>query len=162
MRLSGKKIIFLDIDGVLNSQDFYASDRYDRTKSRLEYESMLDPHAIKRLNEIIERTGAYLVLSSTWRLRFRSKYARTDIQEFFSKAGIKGTFLGRTTTKWDRFRGNQIQQWLDDQRGEPESFIILDDDSDMVHLSQHLVHCKNQHGLTDEVVEKAITRLGEK
>lgn len=53
------KLIFLDIDGVLNYEGY---ERFTRMGTRF-----VDPVLIKRLKKIIDRTGAKVVLSSTWR-----------------------------------------------------------------------------------------------
>ena len=53
------KLIFLDIDGVLNYEGY---ERFTRSGTRF-----VDPVLIKRLKKIIDRTGAKVVLSSTWR-----------------------------------------------------------------------------------------------
>lgn len=56
-----RKIIFLDIDGVLNS-----ADHLDHTKHCNGY-SDISPKKVKLLKKIVDRTGAEIVLSSTWR-----------------------------------------------------------------------------------------------
>lgn len=53
------KLIFLDIDGVLNYEGY---ERLTRSGTRF-----VDPILIKRLKKIIDCTGAKVVLSSTWR-----------------------------------------------------------------------------------------------
>ena len=55
-------------------------------------------------------------------------------------------------------RGIEIQTWLDENPG-VEKFIILDDDSDMVHLMPHLLQTDGEFGLTNEIADKAIKRL---
>ena len=56
-----RKIIFLDIDGVLNSMDYF-----EQTKDCKGY-TEINPEKVKLLKEIVDRTGAEIVLSSTWR-----------------------------------------------------------------------------------------------
>ena len=53
-----KKIIFLDIDGVLNSET------YDKNRTA----GAIDPECAKRLNRIIKETNADIVISSSWKL----------------------------------------------------------------------------------------------
>lgn len=52
-----RKIIFLDIDGVLNSIDYFA-----QTKGCKGY-TEINPEKVKLLKEIVDRTGAQIVLS---------------------------------------------------------------------------------------------------
>jgi hypothetical protein len=59
-------------------------------------------------------------------------------------------------------RGQEIQAWLDGAPRygiEVESFVILDDDSDMVHLADRLVKTSFETGLLDEHVDRAIAML---
>jgi HAD domain in Swiss Army Knife RNA repair proteins len=52
------KIIFLDIDGVLNCR---------KTPNPRKLPYIVDRKLLKRLVRLIERTGAKVVLTSTWR-----------------------------------------------------------------------------------------------
>lgn len=55
-----KKVIFLDIDGVLNSENFFKKQERNNDKEKtLEtyLYSMLDDEAFERLRTIIEKTG---------------------------------------------------------------------------------------------------------
>ena len=60
------KIIFLDFDGVLNPpNDVIRGTSYDFTETKF------GPKAVINLNKILSETGAYIVVSSTWRkMRF--------------------------------------------------------------------------------------------
>lgn len=53
------KVIFLDVDGVLNSQDLF-----ERCGEEL---VPIDEENIRYLKEIVDATGAQIVLSSSWR-----------------------------------------------------------------------------------------------
>ena len=146
------KLIFLDVDGVLNSRESFHK-AYVDGKARTLYH--VDPDMVARLNKITDTTGAKLVLSSVWRY---SKWP--TVRQVFRKAGMTGKFVGKTprTIGNDR-RGTDIQRWLDENKKPIESFIIIDDDSDMEHLMHRLVHTTNEKGLEDKHIEKAITLL---
>ncbi len=75
-----EKIIFLDFDGVLNSQLWYI-----RTKGNREIDD-LDTEAIGFLNTLIKNTGAKVVVSSTWRLN----KTVDELQEILNRNGFKG------------------------------------------------------------------------
>ena len=62
------KIIFLDIDGVLNSI------AYEREKAP--EQSFIDESRLPLVAQIVRKTGAAIVLSSTWRI-----YWKEDISE---------------------------------------------------------------------------------
>ena len=54
------KVIFLDVDGVLNSQQLFEKCEDDQLIS-------VDEDNIKNLKTIVDATGAKIVLSSSWR-----------------------------------------------------------------------------------------------
>jgi hypothetical protein len=141
------KIIFLDIDGVLNSINYYVS----LFKIDVLPDDRLDPHSIDLFNKIIDCTGASIVLSSTWRLG----KSVSEIQDIFDKHHIHGHVIGLTPDT-DKARGYQIQQWIDESNIIIDSFIIIDDDSDMYHLTNHLIKTSIKEGLTEDSVRAAI------
>lgn len=149
------KLIFLDIDGVLNSQYMYA----DRDDEIIDSKGgKLSKRCIKLLNNITEDTGAKIVLSSTW---------RTDkgVESFLCDAGIAGEIIGKTPYIGDRWalRGNEILAWIKENSGligkqyhEYHSFIILDDDSDMLYWQrENFFHTDAYAGLTPNIAYKA-------
>lgn len=142
------KVIFLDIDGVLNNQEVFKRKKEIR---------VWDEKCIDRLNRITEETGAKIVISSTWR---RSNDFYSAIK---NEMGITGEIIGKTPDYLPRgepeiYRGDEIQAWLDENPN-VKKFIILDDDSDMAHLMFHLLQTETKIGLTDEHAEEAIRRL---
>lgn len=54
------KVIFLDVDGVLNSRDWLVN-------NRVRTENSVNQEKVKLLMEIVQKTNAEVVLSSTWR-----------------------------------------------------------------------------------------------
>ncbi len=158
------KVLFLDIDGVLTSHAYWRS-----TGRQISLHD-LDRKAVTRLNSVLDRTGAMVVVTSTWRLHFN----RVELQERLDRYGFTGTVLSATGTGKDRKekRGLEIQAWLDnpryankDSRHYVERFAIVDDDTDMAHLLPILVQTHmhgDDGGLQDEHVEKLVARLGEK
>ena len=143
------KIIFLDIDGVLNSEKWY-KERFDKNLyPNLEGYPLceFDPLAIEQLNVLTDKTNAKIVISSTWRI------GRTidELKNIFNKVGIKGEIIGVTphltfNDGWGVDRGNEIKRWIDlncirwwdkmfsekDKDIILESYVILDDDGDML------------------------------
>ena len=160
------KIIFLDIDGCLNSQT--SMKKNGEEKNNIEDDTPTT-EAIARLNKIVEATNAKVVISSTW----RHGVSYHMMQRYLSVLGFKGKIIGNTP-RLDSYRGTEILCWLLEHKSkiiknadstwyqykEPiESFVILDDDSDMESLSNHLVHINNMVGLLDSDVDKAIEVL---
>ena len=59
------KIIFLDIDGVLNTKYWYS--QMDRNTPKDQYGYMFDPISVGNLAKIVRETGADIVISSSWK-----------------------------------------------------------------------------------------------
>lgn len=136
------KIIFLDIDGVLNHERFYKErfeKRYDEGAIAYPY-SEIDPESVSNLNVLIKETGAKVVISSTWR-HSGIDYC-LDALKFH---GFDGEIIGATPDlrSNDSLRGNEILKWVKDNKdlvGEYYNFteyVILDDDSDMLYWQRN-------------------------
>lgn len=149
------KIIFLDIDGVLNYYDCWLRSENQNTQD------VWDEDCVNELNRIINETGAKVVISSTWRL-----YPELD-QLIENDIGIKeGAIIGKTKDylpiirSEGTCRGDEIQDWLDNTDEVIESFVILDDDDDMRDLLPYLIQTSFYgRGLTKELADKAIEFL---
>ena len=154
------KIIFLDIDGVLN---------FNGCRDKIGGVYFVNDDKIKLLKEIIDRTDAKIVLSSTWRLGWfdRDHYMFTVNAEDFEKLEQKLKefdieFLSRTPLTKERYRGSEIELWLEKWNGEEvEKFVIIDDDSDMKPYMDRIVKTSFEVGLTKENVEMAVKMLNE-
>lgn len=148
------KVIFLDIDGVLNStRSCIALGGFGHLKPNItEDQAKLDPIALKLMRMLVEETGANVVISSSWRILAKS------ISEFdFLEMPVIGftPYLGS-------YRGDEIQQWLDNNL--TTQYVIIDDDSDM-HTDQmkNFVKCNFNYGFGADEFFKAYKILtGEK
>jgi hypothetical protein len=155
------KIIFLDIDGVLNSRQYitHMSDLFDDPKHQI------DPACVVRLNTITDTVGANIVVSSTWRKAFHSVY---QLQECIASYGITGKVVGMTPDFVAQqpsglyvaygHRGGEITAWMNDNLG-VDNYIVIDDESVMGH-GDRLIKTQFDTGLLDSHVEIAITMLG--
>jgi hypothetical protein len=148
------KVIFLDIDFVLNT---VFSER------RIYCYTFVDTRKVLRLRDIVERTGAQLVLSSTWRL------ADTPINKICYDA-LKAEFERVRCPVWvdctphfpGRKRQVEIYSWLQ-LHDEVENFVILDDaGEELTWYWDRLVLTNKFDGLNKERAEFAIKMLGEK
>lgn len=160
------KFLFLDIDGVLNSRAFLiaadkatspdAASHITPTQRDL---NMIDREAVKRVNRIVDATGAFIVISSTWR-QIRTL---VSLRKLLVRKGLRNWAVYSETPVLQKERGHEIQSWLNRRKKNVpiDSFVILDDDDDMVHLSSRLVRTDNETGLQDEHVEMAIKMLNE-
>lgn len=118
------KVIFLDIDGVLNSR------AYDKTRSLTE-QSNIDETRLPLVKKIVDETGARIVLSSTWREHWcaDTKLCDSDgvyINDVFAKFGLR--IYDKTPDLGHGFdRPDEITAWLKYAEEPIESFVILDD-----------------------------------
>lgn len=161
------KIIFLDIDGVLNVY----------CEGRDVFGCTFHKHFEDNLRWIIEQTGAKIVISSTWR------YSGLKVmQEMWISRDLAGEVIDITPNEVDVVkrgtcefydlveRGHEIQQWLDD-RTDVDSYVIIDDDNDMLKSQKDnfVLTVNNRdhedcvdmmgYGLTKKCAEKAIEIL---
>lgn len=141
------KIVFLDIDGVLNSDKFYRRRGEPDFKSEDEPPyplSEFDPESVGLLNKIINETNASIVVSSSWRIGRSIE----ELKELFNSVGIEGEIIGKTPSSLPRskygetVRGDEIKLWLSIFEGSfntenfknkgTVNYVILDDDNDML------------------------------
>lgn len=149
------KIIFLDFDGVLNSHKWIEANQHLFESGQLFMHKHLDHDAVARVDKICRETGAKVVISSTWR-RFNTL---PQLQAILKRHGFTGEVIS-TTPILGGPRGNEIARWLR-AAGPVESFVIIDDDSDMADLMDRLVRTTFDTGLQDEHVDTAISLLME-
>ena len=178
------KILFLDIDGVLATDkscelpripfpdDFHIPFNDGWTR--------LDESCIDRFNQIIDSTGAKIVLSSSWRLA-----GDEHVIDYLKSQGIDGDFIDYTPIHYyERYpendwnddvecwgigrrinnRREEISYWFEGcapivLRDEIESFVILDDERYMGDMSSSHVCTEESIGIQDCDVKKAIKIL---
>ena len=131
------KIIFLDVDGVLNS----VQDNFSWT-----IES--DKHLIL-LACIVRRTNAKIVVSSSWRNCSLLDTLKKRLNDFSMSIYDKTKDIGE--------RGLEIKDWLDNHN-DIESFVILDDEDFDIksYFPNNFVKIDEEVGLQKEDVEKCI------
>ena len=162
-----KKYIFLDMDGVIATPNHSG-----RMWS-------IDKSCEKRLGEILDRTGALIVLSSSWRKETVEDTVK-KMQEHNFKYCDK--IVGVTIRAYDHIkkgvhlsipRGVEIKQWLDtnvhsnngkdwDRKLKERDFnyVILDDDMDMLlEHKDNFVRTQSIIGITDKDVDRAVSIL---
>lgn len=149
------RIVFLDLDGVLNSQAWY--DRRGPHPPDLDYfDYAIDPETVEHLNRLCAATGARIVFSSTWRGDLSVRRIAAD----FLRVGCTARVIGKTPRLHGETRGTEIAAWLTIYRAGLETdFVILDDDGDMGLLLPRLIQTDRATGLTDADVDRAIAVL---
>jgi hypothetical protein len=181
------KIIFLDIDGVLNSEKAYLRGdckyvEWEWEDGTKENHQSFCPVSKLYINHLIKITEAKVVISSTWRhsgLDFMKKI--WEVEEMAGEIiGITPSFRG-DVDGYTMPRGCEIEKWLSDkgfihinwsvekqqdivEKSGIENYIIIDDDSDMLYSQRnHFVHVlpspRNKSGFNEEYLEQATLKL---
>lgn len=159
------KIIFLDIDGVLNSQNtFRDNHEYSNLFCKIYNGSMedivtykmldIDLDKVFMLRDICNLTGAKVVVSSGWRKLWNYPL----VEERLVSLGLP--IVGVTLSISGGRRGEEIRKYLEDNQ--VDDFVILDDDifSDFNELENYLVKTSfYEDGLTEEISREIVRVL---
>ena len=172
------KVIFLDIDGVLNTSETYTKAFYASQRT-LDYKIEIDKFRLEYLKEIVDKTEAKIVLSSSFRRFFENQndiiLPRTlkgkKVYDLFKQYGI--TIYDITPTNFNK-REDQIKEWLSNKQ-DIDSFIIIDDEPSMffdlydrliqtskIRRSQILMNMDDCTGLCEKHIKFAVDMLNSK
>ena len=154
MENAKRKIIFLDIDGVLNTMDGIRASMEEYRQTGKGQLVRFDVRAVGNLNSLIEQTGAVIVISSSWRYGL----SIDEMQGKLEKHGVRGTVIDLTPSIFPADRhgwqnpghGAEIAGWLSSQK-EEFRYVILDDDETGIteELRKHFVHCRPPDGFAN-------------
>ena len=173
------KIVFLDIDGVLNSSKNYSEWSRARQENNVPHsdsyaynELLFDKDNVAMLNQITaSHPDIKIVVSSSWRNHYNGKNKNPSFDELITllkKVGVQAEIIGKTpnhlSTRMSQrtSRGTEIQTWLVESAikgDEITSFVILDDDDDMDDLCVNHVWTDDKVGLVAEDVREALLVL---
>jgi hypothetical protein len=153
------RVLFLDIDGVLNSRKWYEerewqtsginsppADFHSQEPQHLRRKLWdLDPKAMATLKSIVIDYGFRVVISSGDRIGQTVEY----FEHLFGLRGCDlpaGIIIGMTPSMARDHRGDEVEAWL--QSAEPCQYIIIDDRSDFHHYQlRHLIQTEQSIGL---------------
>lgn len=139
------KILFLDIDGVINcATTNFKTDHWP-----------LDRYMAFMVGKIVLDTDCQVVLSSSWRVH---PDGRKEVEKRVCK------LLDTTPYSWydketdhHSLRGEEIKKWLD-EHPEVTKYAILDDERNFLP-GQPLFKTSWQTGLTEEIMKDVIKHL---
>lgn len=135
------KVLFLDVDGVLNCRT---------TKERFVRGGFIgiDPKKVALVKQIIKETGCEIVLSSSWRLEVDTAF---HVAEHLRLYDMTPDNRGLSD------RGCEIVAWLEHHL-DVTKYAILDDNTDF-HRDQPLFKTTFDEGLTEKIAEEVIDYL---
>jgi hypothetical protein len=145
----GERVLFLDVDGVLNS----ATTRPD--PDRPGFAAWLDPVHLAPLNRVLVATAARIVISSSWRVGRSVDDLRTLLGNF----GVTAPVVGMTPVLAQRPRAEEIAAWLEEHP--VAAYAIVDDDvvAEEGPLGERFVRTSMLRGLTEEHVPRLVELL---
>ena len=147
-------IIFLDVDGVLNSTN-KLKEVYNKTnKPHSGFDYPFDEKCLENLKLLVKLTDSKLVITSSWR---KSEQGKKSLLNMLEKYDLKKDVIGFTPILYKK-RGKEIEEYLSTLSCKP-NFIILDDNTDMGDLLPYLIKTNNQFGLTKENIKKGMIKL---
>lgn len=159
------KVLFLDIDGVLNGHDWD-----DEAKS-----CNIRRECVKHLNRVVKETGCKLVVSSAWRYILHGGDMTTKgfgymlrTHGLIAESGTMNLIVGYTDKdteppmeRRDGERARQVQAWLGYTGLTVESYAVVDDEDDgFTEAGMPCVITDGAKGLTHEDADKLIAILG--
>ena len=144
------KLIFLDIDGVLNS-----------AYGEGPYESEMETDKLILLRKMINDSSSdgVVIISD----RRSSQIDMSHKEEVFDKYEIKiiGTTRNPNHKDFDDNRGKQIMDYLISSKDEITKMVILDDMDDGISdlFFENYIHINRLYGLNEEIYTKALSIL---
>ena len=166
-RMKGK-VIFLDIDGVLNTKYWYT--QMDSNTPKDKYGYAFDTNAVANLKKIVDDTGAEIVISSSWKCMGLSL-----LKEMWKQRELPGKIIGITLNSVSNelllntdlnsmehlhIRGAEIREWLRNNSKHVSHYVILDDmDNVLAEQRDNFVWIDPNVGITDGNAVQAILIL---
>lgn len=166
------KYLFLDFDGVLNTNNYTRRLKRQGIDPYDEFGAMFDPVAIHNLNNIVEQTYCKIIISSAWRteglMRMRSLWRDRNLPgSIFSMTPIllSTTFKDSKTGEIFGYternaKALEINAWLQQNGAKQYNYAIIDDENVFFqHQQEHLVIVYKYEGLTFPKTQIAINML---
>lgn len=172
------KIIFLDFDGVLNTEQYRCTMAQNGENAYDRYGFFFDPDAMFNLKTIIAATSAKVCITSSWALEIGAK----ELARFWKDRDMPGTLLGTSAgipvtpdTIYDDYfdpyklmetgvggRGSEIESFLEAKGYKNVRYVIIDDVPDFKpEQAPFFVRTDPRVGITRENADQAIQILND-
>ena len=168
------KIIFLDFDGVLNTEYHQRQLQFEGKIWQDKHGASFDPEAVKQLQAIVDKTHADIVIESSW------KYLGLEaMQDMWKDRQLPGKVIGITpsaisdnillSTDLDvldssmlHCKGAEIASWLHENNMQEVPYVIIDDEYAILESQlPHFILTNPYDGLTEELAMRAINILNQ-
>ena len=167
-----EKYLFLDFDGVLNTEHYQNLLYHEGKALQDEYGAYFDPESVEQLKRIVDATRAKIVIESSW------KYLGLEaMQEMWKVRDLPGQVVDITSfsvsDQWlltanlddidpamGHCKGMEIASWLTDNAGPDARYVIIDDEYVILDSQLPSFILTNPYdGITEELADKAISIL---
>lgn len=155
------KIVFLDFDGVICTEKTYDDERIRAGFGERDYPALIDPALVANVQELCDRTGAKVVLSTAWRT---IPYTAPHIRDWLREKGLTAEIIGETEEMFRGNRATEIRRWIASNETEDMKYVVLDDDHTCVVFNERWVESEfygRGAGFTREHLEQAVRVLEE-
>lgn len=167
-----KKVLFLDFDGVLNTEKYQAELRLADKSDWDDFGQLFDPEAVENLKMVLDAVpGVLLVINSSWKLE-----GLNTMKAMWKARELPGSIHSVTPDYVPDLlnidldncenivllsgKGNEVKQWLSMNAPEGCSYVIFDDVPDFLpEQEEHLIRVNPITGITMEDAVKAISLL---
>ena len=169
-----KKVLFLDFDGVLNTEKYQTMLRVEGYPRWDDFGQLFDPEAVENLKMVLDAVpGVLLVINSSWKLEGLDR-----MKELWRVRCLPGKIHSCTPDyvpdlmnidleNYDNIamlagKGNEVKQWIEENAPEGCQYVIFDDMPDFLpEQEEHLVCTDPRVGISVKDVMLAIKILGE-
>lgn len=151
-----RKIIFLDFDGVLNTEYYQGLLQFQGKQWQDEHGAFFDPRAVRQLKRVIDTTGADIVVESSW------KYLGLEaMQELWRVRDLPGRVIDITPSlTGNASKGEEIAAWLSEYATPDTRYVIIDDEYVVLDTQiPYFILTNPYEGLTEEQANRAISIL---
>lgn len=151
-----RRIIFLDFDGVLNTEYYQGLLQFQGKQWQDQYGAFFDPRAVRQLKRVIDTTGVDIVVESSW------KYLGLEaMQELWRVRDLPGRVIDITPSlTGNASKGEGISVWLSEYATPDTRYVIIDDEYVVLDAQiPYFILTNPYEGLTEEQANRAISIL---
>lgn len=167
-----KKIIFLDFDGVLNTEHNQNMLLYKGKAWKDKHGAFFDLKAVAELNRIVEETKADIVIESSWkylgleamRQMWRDRNMPGNVIDVTPSSASNNWLLNANLDEMDpahtQWKGVEIASWIAENLHDEDRYVIIDDEYVILDSQlPHFILTNPYDGIITELADRAIKLL---
>ena len=167
-----KKIIFLDFDGVLNTEHNQNMLLYKGKAWKDKHGAFFDLKAAAELNRIVEETKADIVIESSWkylgleamRQMWRDRNMPGNVIDVTPSSASNNWLLNANLDEMNpahtQWKGVEIASWIAENLHDEDRYVIIDDEYVILDSQlPHFILTNPYDGIIPELADRAIKLL---